>query len=95
MVFGAISSKAGATVLHIFPDGESTTAEHYLAVLRDIVEPFIVGAAGRGHNLVYQQDNCPIHMTGEVRDRLRRFRMLDSWPPHSPDISPVEMVTQP
>ena len=43
---------------------------------------------------VFQQDNCSVHWTAEVRRELASVSHLarGTWPPKSPDLSPIESV---
>ena len=43
-------------------------------------------------NLILQQDGAKIHWTPLVRSHLKEMRLapLENWPPHSPDMNPIE-----
>ena len=45
-----------------------------------------------GIDLIFQQDNCPSHVSAEIRQTLSTMHKLDFWPPNSPDLSPIESV---
>ena len=45
------------------------------------------------HQFVFQQDNAPPHVAKKTLEWLKsEVHLLDNWPPHSPDLSPVEMM---
>ena len=45
-----------------------------------------------GVDLIFQQDNCPSHVSAEIKQILKDMYKLDFWPPNSPDLSPIESV---
>ena len=45
-----------------------------------------------GVDLIFQQDNCPSHVSADIKQKLSKMRKLDFWPPNSPDLSPIESV---
>jgi len=45
-----------------------------------------------GVDLIFQQDNCPSHVSSDIKEKLSKMRRLDFWPPNSPDLSPIESV---
>ena len=45
-----------------------------------------------GVDLIFQQDNCPSHVSAEIKKTLSTMYKLDFWPPNSPDLSPIECV---
>ena len=45
-----------------------------------------------GVDLIFQQDNCPSHVSAEIKQTLNKMYKLDFWPPNSPDLSPIEIV---
>ena len=48
-------------------------------------------AALIGDNVVFQQDNAPIHTSRSTRQWLRQHDVtLLDWPPKSPDANPIE-----
>lgn len=72
------------------------TQNEYRAVLREALLPGGVGRLGTSWAL--QQDNDPTH--GVARQVLEDFNkihdtsvsLVKNWPPHSPDLSPIENV---
>ncbi len=47
-----------------------------------------------GEDIYFQQDNAPCHTSKESMKLIEELfpRRLDFWPPHSPDLSPIENV---
>lgn len=45
-------------------------------------------------NPKFQQDNCRVHLTSEIRNLLSIYRIdtIANWPSNSPDLNPIEMV---
>ena len=47
-----------------------------------------------GEQLIFQQDNAPVHWALDAVEFLRRsapqFIAPDFWPPNSPDLNPVD-----
>jgi transposase len=43
---------------------------------------------------IYQQDNAPIHTANKTKKYFEEIglRLLDDWPPYSPDLNPIEHV---
>ncbi|KAK2940686.1 hypothetical protein BLNAU_24403 [Blattamonas nauphoetae] len=65
------------------------TGDYYLTILqRHLVQN---GSTLCGPDFVNQPDNHPAHKTGKVQDYLERLGItVMSWPPNSPDFSPIE-----
>jgi hypothetical protein len=61
-------------------------------VLATIIGPFMTRAAEAGIEAVLQHDNAPPHQTAEVAATRRQWTRLLQWPPHSPDLSVIELV---
>ena len=54
-------------------------------------EPIYAGI--KNGTRIFQQDNCPYHVTDEVMEVIRNnSRRNVSWPPRSPDFSPIEFL---
>jgi len=72
------------------------TQNEYKAVLREALLPG--GVARLGTEWVLQQDNDPTHgVAKHVLDDFNRIHdtsvsLVKNWPPHSPDLSPIENV---
>ena len=43
---------------------------------------------------IYQQDNAPIHTANKTKKYFEEIglRLLDDWPPYSPDLNPIEHI---
>ena len=62
-------------------------SERYISVLQDHIVPF------RGEIGQFQQYNAPCHTSKLVKAFLEQQAIsLFSWPPRSPDLSPIENV---
>ena len=63
------------------------THRSYLDVLEKGLMPFYKPGQ------IYQQDNAPIHKTPEVQRWFESHGIwVMDWPPHSPDLNPIEHV---
>jgi transposase len=78
--------------LVIIPKGGTMTAKRYIGVLRKHFIPFYNKMKRKyGCKVVMQEDNATWHKAQSVRDFLRRQKVkILSWPPQSPDLSPIE-----
>ena len=61
------------------------TAQSYLQILREGLRPVYDGET-------FMQDNAPIHTANATNAWFRRnhILLLESWPPYSPDLNPIE-----
>jgi transposase len=85
MVWGAIGPGFRSKLVRCPPTVDGYTYIEMIAksgVLRDLNAHF-----GRGRYL-WQQDNAPAHKP--YLGELRKFVHVLPWPPHSPDLSPIE-----
>ena len=63
------------------------TSWSYLKVLEEDLLP------NYSPGTYFQQDNAPIHNSNEVKEWLEEHGIWTlSWPPHSPDLNPIEHV---
>lgn len=89
MVWGTITYH-GAGIL-AFVDG-NMNSQKYISVLDEHLWPVIVKyfANSPWH---FMDDNCPVHRSRETEDWKHRNGILPFfWPPHSPDLNPIENV---
>ena len=93
MVFGIISSEGDVMPPHFFEKGLRLNSEGYVALLRDVVAPWIKRVAA-GRPYVFQQDSAPCHTSRTTQKWL--FENMDDytspniWPPNSPDCNPCD-----
>jgi hypothetical protein len=87
MVWRAIANNFRSELLQCPP---SVNAMSYMNVLAEahIFYHLIQVFGERG--FIWQQDNAPAHGPG-LREIMTRYLTL-RWPPHSPDLSPIEMI---
>ena len=57
---------------------------------------FLALLRATNRHLLFQQDGAPVHQSRSTRDWLeeQNVRLLNDgvWPPHSPDLNPIEHV---
>lgn len=88
MVWAAFSA-TGRVKLAFVP--KKMNSFQYRFVLRRSLLPF--WRRNRQRNLVFMQDNAPIHRSQSTKDWLARKRIaLLDWPANSPDLNPQENV---
>ncbi|UYV74771.1 hypothetical protein LAZ67_12000909 [Cordylochernes scorpioides] len=85
MVWGAIAYDSRSPLLRI--QGTMTAQRYVDDVLRPVTLPYLQGVP----NALYQQDNARPHTARISQQALQDVQMLP-WPPHSPDLSPIEHV---
>ena len=91
MIWAAISYHG----LHcIVPIEGNLTGQAYADILRDNLRPLCVRHFPVG-NGVFQQDNAPCHRARVAMNYLNLLRETGicrhmNWPPHSPDLNPIE-----
>ncbi|UYV82760.1 hypothetical protein LAZ67_22000761 [Cordylochernes scorpioides] len=85
MVWGAIAYDSRSPLLRI--QGTMTAQRYVDDVLRPVTLPYLQGVP----NALYQQDNARPHTARISQQALQDVQML-SWPPYSPDLSPIEHV---
>ncbi|GFW48675.1 DDE_3 domain-containing protein [Trichonephila clavipes] len=85
MVWGTIAYDSRSTLIEM--RGTLMGQRCVDDILRPHVGPLINSLSGA----IFQQDNARPHTARVAQDFLRHFQTLP-WPPHSPDLSPVEHV---
>lgn len=64
-------------------------SDKYISIIKDIVIP--IGYLNIGKDFIYQQDNCPIHVSRKTKAFMNTSGIqLLEWPPYSPDINIIE-----
>ncbi|QQP41220.1 Uncharacterized protein FKW44_015518, partial [Caligus rogercresseyi] len=93
MVFGIISSDGDVMPPHFFPKGLRLDSEGYVALMRDVVAPWIKKVAA-GRPYVFQQDSAPCHTSHKTQkwlsENLDDNTSPNIWPPNSPDCNPCD-----
>jgi hypothetical protein len=73
---------------HIFPRGLKVNTDEYLAVMKEVVMPWMDQVAG-GCHYVFQQDGAHTHNSGLtqewLKENLPELWVKEIWPPSSPD----------
>lgn len=74
----------------ILPKDERMTAKRYIQLV--LTRKF--GNAMRNNNFIFMQDGARAHTSKETKAHLNKLnvRLLDYWPPRSPDLNPIEQV---
>nr|KAF6387344.1 hypothetical protein mMyoMyo1_007853 [Myotis myotis] len=89
MVWGMFSWHDLGPLIHVEQCLNSTT---YLSIIADQVHPIMSMAYPNGDGF-FQQDNAPCHGACIVQECFQEhegdFTLL-RWPPHSPDLNPIE-----
>jgi hypothetical protein len=91
MVWGAIHHGDRSDIIFMERDSEAPrngfTSNSYIKALEDGLLP--IHYADRP----FQQDNAPIHRTTKVDEWFEHHDIsVIEWPPHSPDLNPIEHV---
>ena len=93
MVFGAVASDGRVMPPHFIPAGERIGAEEYLAILEEVLLPWMAKYYDL-KKVTLVQDSAPAHASRRVQDFLSRKIPLyvpkDTWPPNSPDLNPCD-----
>ena len=90
MVWGAISMGYKSPLLCF---SETCTQDSYMELLAEhrIFEELDLTYGHKQY--LFQQDNAPPHVARRTLEWLEdKVYLLTDWPPHSPDLSPVEMM---
>lgn len=91
MVWGAIWAEGRSKLVFLERDEESArhgyTARSYIRALEEGLLP------GYDKTRLFQQDNAKIHKAKATMDWMEEHEIdLWDWPPHSPDLNPIEHV---
>lgn len=93
MVLSIVSNKGDVMPPYFFEKGLRVNAEGYVAVLRDVVKPWIDQVA-KWRPYVFQQDSAPAHKAKVTQNwmskNLHSHITPDFWPPNSPDLNPLD-----
>ncbi|UYV79089.1 hypothetical protein LAZ67_17001091 [Cordylochernes scorpioides] len=81
------SAKSRVSSLPALHPGHYDGQRYVDDVLRPVTLPYLQGVP----NALYQQDNARPHTARISQQALQDVQML-TWPPHSPDLSPIEHV---
>jgi transposase len=86
MIWGAFSSKGKSELLFI---NTRLNADGY----QQLIEDELIECQNRNNNMIFQQDNAPIHV---ARSTMKWFETHNikvlNWPPLSPDLNPIENI---
>ena len=88
MVWGYITKNGLGELIRL--KGRNNARKYQEEVLIKYVKPFMDAHP----DLMFQQDNCPIHRAHTNRNWLdeEKIRVLDGWPAKSPDLNLIEQV---
>jgi transposase len=77
----------GIKCLVFLPEGNLTAELYIRHVLSRHVAPLL-----QNTDVIFMQDGAPAHRASRTMDYLARknVRVIDNWPPRSPDLNPVE-----
>ncbi|CAH1991553.1 unnamed protein product [Acanthoscelides obtectus] len=89
MIWGCMSASG---VGEVFLCEGRMTSRRYLDMLEEVLEPSILQLVDTEQgNYFFQQDNAPCHKSREAMHWFEENGVnLLSWPPQSPDLSPIE-----
>ena len=95
MVWGAIygdSERSELVIMERDPESKRNgySATSYCSALQEGLLP--ITQDEDNNNLVFMQDNAPIHISHKAINWLNRYHitLLLNWPPYSPDLNPIE-----
>jgi len=89
-VWGMIG--VGVKELVVLKEGAVTADEYKRQVLQKVVVPVVERLRAEGRDPVFMQDNAPCHKAHRTLNYLasKLIKMLQNWPPRSPDLNPIE-----
>lgn len=69
-------------------------SQDYVGILRTHLLPYLSEVVPEGEDVVFVQDNCPIHRSAETTRFFQQHRSIEvlPWPSNSPDLNPIENV---
>ena len=74
--------------LHLLPKGVKNTSALYIS---DVLEPLVVPFLDEHPDIIFQQDNAPVHKSGKCRAYMEEQGIeVLPWPAKSPDLSIIE-----
>ena len=86
MVWAAISADRKSELC--FLEGKVNSTQ-YVLTLNDYLLPYAHRIYGT--DFVFQQDNCPVHVSTETKDFFAEEKITTlEWPSRSPDLNPIE-----
>jgi transposase len=70
------------------------TSQDYVQILRTSLLPYTTEVVPLGEDIVFMQDNCPIHNAQNTRRFFEEHRHITvlPLPPNSPDLNPIENI---
>ena len=85
MVASGISVNGPGRLVFVTGTMNSFSYKQTLEIFKEDIERL-------GQNLYFQQDNAPCHVAKKSLEYIRSNfkKVLDFWPPNSPDLSPIE-----
>jgi transposase len=103
MVWMAVNLELGHTHIHFLPKHKTIDAAYHQTTLETCFVPFAKKfALETGRTAILMQDNATVHKAdslngfyakmAEAPAREGGFKLLNNWPPLSPDLNPIENV---
>jgi transposase len=99
----AVNLELGHTHIHFLPKNKMIDAAHHQMTLETCFVPFAKKfALETGRTAILMQDNATVHKAdalsgfyakmAEAPAREGGFKLLNNWPPLSPDLNPIENI---
>ncbi len=93
MFLGVVGSDGKVAPPIWVPPGIKINSDAYVELLCRKIKPWIDATYAPG-TWVFQQDGAPAHTSKKTQDYLRQegwcFWAKEEWPPHSPDLAPLD-----